>query len=231
MPFQSLRGHKPLEWLTFIFEVLTFVALCVYTYYAKQQWGTMSGQLDVMRATIRQNRESIRQSMIQSRAATTSAEAAKGSASTARDTLALSQRAYLAVGIIAPIPGGVKIGLNNFGRVPAKLIASDLTYIRISIPFTTGVSAIKQLETLAVHIPGGANVAPGAAANFAIMATLPRLSAENEAAVVAGVQQLAVFGRLRFNTGFGTTDTVVVNISRTGSGWTVLNEGIGIAVK
>src|SRR5215470_7527723 len=48
--FDGFRGHKPLEWMTFIFEVLTFFALCVYTYYAAQQFKAMDGQLKEMKS-------------------------------------------------------------------------------------------------------------------------------------------------------------------------------------
>jgi len=51
-------GHKPLEWLTFGFEVLTFFALCVYSYFSWGQWqamrdqnGVMEGQLEHMKDT------------------------------------------------------------------------------------------------------------------------------------------------------------------------------------
>ena len=47
-------GHRPLEWLTFAFEVLTFFALCVYSYFSYGQWQAMREQKDVMQGQLEQ---------------------------------------------------------------------------------------------------------------------------------------------------------------------------------
>lgn len=47
-------GHKALEWLTFVFEVLTFVALCIYSYFSYGQWRAMKDQKNVMQGQLDQ---------------------------------------------------------------------------------------------------------------------------------------------------------------------------------
>jgi hypothetical protein len=51
-------GHRPLEWLTFAFEVLAFIALCIYSGFSYEQWQAirdqktvMQGQLDQMKGS------------------------------------------------------------------------------------------------------------------------------------------------------------------------------------
>ena len=45
---------------------------------------------------------------------------------------------------------------------------------------------------------------------------------------MGGSQEISVYGDLNFETGFGGTDHVVVNIVRTSEGWSNLDDGIGI---
>ena len=50
----KFTGHRPLEWLTFAFEVLTFFALCIYSYFSYGQWQAMKDQKIVMQGQLEQ---------------------------------------------------------------------------------------------------------------------------------------------------------------------------------
>jgi hypothetical protein len=140
-----VRGHSLLEWLTLIFDVLTVLILIAYTYYAGQQWQTMGGQLDAMRATIYQTRELVRQARAQSRSASNSADAAIRAADTGQKALdasirnsRLDQRAW--VGVRETNTDGLVLDLEkttftiiyvNTGKTPAFAVHAFMAIHRV----------------------------------------------------------------------------------------------------
>jgi hypothetical protein len=137
---RKLGDHTPLERLTFAFEVLTFFALCVYSYFSYGQWqeikkqrDVMNGQLAVGIAGMFQTQQMLSQSIAQTVVAGQSADAAKRAADTAskaldasRDFSRMDQRAWVGIkqfNLISPIAVGklmtIEIEATNTGKTPA----------------------------------------------------------------------------------------------------------------
>jgi hypothetical protein len=196
--------------------IIGIIALCIY-----------HGQLSTMNQTYAEIRK-------QTNAATKSADAAKSAADTAAGSLDVSQRAYLSVGSADFTPDGVKIHIINFGHIPAKLLDSCLAYARFSVP-TLQEPAKRQtgapflpIDSREFPVPAGARISPNSASQFAIYFTLPKLAEQDVQDVISGKQTLVIYGTLNFDTGFGKSDSVVVNVTRTGNQWVKLDEGIHV---
>lgn len=142
-----------------------------------------------------------------------------------RDSLMLGQRAYLAVGIAEQIAPGIKIPITNIGHVPAKIITGSFTYLRVTYPRMDIIDKrSKLLETDKLVI------APGDTSTFSVFLAIPELSPVDQGAVDAGKQFLAINGTMTFDTGFNSTDTVLVNFSfdQSTKRWTRTSEGRSI---
>lgn len=88
-------GHRMLEWLTFAFEVLTFAALCIYSYFSYGQWQAMRDQIYVMTLGVGQTQHMLDQTTIQTRAAQSSAIAAQDAIAQSRSQFVKDQRPYV----------------------------------------------------------------------------------------------------------------------------------------
>jgi hypothetical protein len=142
-----------------------------------------------------------------------------------KTALSLGQRAYLSYSAVETIPSGVKIHLSNFGHVPAKLISGvSFRYLRATWPENAGLADIPR------NLPESLTVMPGTASESAVLLDLPKLSPDDQAALDAGRQMLAIYGKLRYDTGFNSTDELLVAITyqRETKSWVHVNDGTRI---
>jgi len=122
-------GHRMLEWLTFAFEVLTFAALCIYSYFSYGQWQAMRDQIYVMTLGVGQTQHMLDQTAMQTRAAQQSAIAAQDAIAQSRNQFIRDQRPYLMFGKVQleDEKGEIKVGqiiqykveFWNYGKSPA----------------------------------------------------------------------------------------------------------------
>lgn len=147
----------------------------------------------------------------------------------AHETLVVGQRAYLcATGAVDNIPSGIKIHISNCGHVRAKIMNGAVSYFRTNVHGS-------RLDQHFTHLPTGDAifVMPGSASDFAILITLPSLSAEDEAAISTGAQELAVKVAITFDTGFAASDEFLFGAaySPESKRWIKINSGLAVNLR
>lgn len=205
--------RSPNHWVA-IFTVVIAGANSLYVYYASQQWRTMDGQFDAMRATIRQNREVLRQSIRQSQSSREGAAAATKAATIADDTLKDSrasfrqeQRAYLTVAAFEMSTPPVVVDKNgrhvcgdihtaNSGRTPAL----NPAIVRYA---TFGPNAETSVEALKIpNRPPNGDVLGVTGDKYGSACTLP-VDGDAERRLIDGTIPLYIYGAIEYDDIFG----------------------------
>jgi hypothetical protein len=153
-------GHRPLEWLTFGFEVLTFFALCVYSYFSWGQWqaikdqkGVMQGQLDQMISSSIQTDKLI--------AATQDFAAASKAQATLTHRQIVAAYGADIMPTFALRPTGIRLSffpvsdhtLSHPQSVPAKNVRLSATVIRKHLPDMKSIAPAGSMEFHAASVP------------------------------------------------------------------------------
>ena len=141
----------------------------------------------------------------------------------ASETLTSTQRAYLSEGDIERTPAGIKIHILNFGHAQAKILSGSLMYSRVAVPQNI------LLDRRESPVPPD-EISPGQASEFVLVVDLPKLSPEDQVAVSAVSQLLAIDGSLTFDTGFHTADKLHIlgAFEPKENRWTHINAGVRV---
>ena len=122
-----------------------------------------------------------------------------------QQALVLGQRAYLSYGDIDQIPSGIKIHISNFGHVPAKIIGGAVRYQHNTYSDNRSLTDIaRNVRELTVQ--------PGAL-DTVILLDLPKLAPDDFNSVESGHQILGITGHLKYDTGFDSTDELLIAIA------------------
>jgi len=119
--------------LTFVFEVLTFFALCVYSYFSYKQWQSMQGQKVVMQGQLDQMTKAALQTDELINEARKSAEAARLSAETSR-LQAKGTEAAIVQFDLGIDESGIKFIAENRGHVIAEDVTATIVITRRTWP-------------------------------------------------------------------------------------------------
>jgi hypothetical protein len=125
-----------------------------------------------------------------------------------KTTLSISQRAYLSYGLVEDYNTGVKVHLSNFGHVPAK-VSSNAPFNLVLETFPDGKVRANVLRNL----PDPLIVMPMDASDTAILIDLPKFLPEDLEMITTGKEALKLYGHLKYNTGFDSTDELVIALT------------------
>lgn len=219
--------RSTLKWtrITCAVFAVTLIVIGLQWIAMRGQLGVMNGQLAEMKSGGADTKEMVRATKDLALAAKTQsdntahiatasgkqADAAKALAELTAKQFARTQRAYLVARapepVLPPLPV-FRIPIENYGHVMATGISIHINYMRYKPP-TLQNRQITSLDSRTTDYQEGQPIYPGER-RYYITVMIPQLSKDEITSVMTGSQNLLVRARIKYNTGFGGSETLTI---------------------